>query len=219
MTSGTSTALFRELKGAHLPWAHGWRADLNQPFAARTPRLSAQRSAQVHPRPPAHPVSLGSAMAQSAWVLFKQARIQRGGTLSLSFMGASNQKHLEIHRTKLEASGQSSSTGIHGWSWSLLPPPQHPPLRHGLPPACPPFTLRPLLLSLPPLHVLLPVYPPSFLLHTHFIELPVPSTWKAPSPDLTGTRWWLFCREKVESTCSPSQWLSPWKQEAQTPHV
>lgn len=40
----------------------------------------------------------------------RQARIQKGGASAQSFIGTSNQKHLEIQGTKLDASGQSSSS-------------------------------------------------------------------------------------------------------------
>lgn len=46
------------------------------------------------------PASLGSATAQPAWALVKQGSIQKGGASSLSFIKASNHKHLEIHGTK-----------------------------------------------------------------------------------------------------------------------
>lgn len=53
---------------------------------------------------PANPAAApASATAQSVWVLFEQARIQKGGAFSPSFIGTSNQKHLETKGAKLDA--------------------------------------------------------------------------------------------------------------------
>lgn len=92
--------------------------------------------------PPAHPASLGSATAWPAQGLLNQARIQKGGAFSQSFIETSNQKHLEIHGMELEASGQSSSLaglGICYTSLSHWPLSQQPLLQNGPPSSSSPF--------------------------------------------------------------------------------
>lgn len=75
----------------------------------------------------------------TVWVLSEQARIQKGGAFSPSFIGTSNQKHLEIQGAKLAAQGAAPALpGPLSLSElaSLRPLSQHPPLQDGFPPAC-----------------------------------------------------------------------------------
>lgn len=129
-----------------------------RPSPGGTPHAGSQPSTQASqdaldgrssPCPPC--LSLGSATAQSARVLFDRPESKRAGICS-EFYRNSNQKHLEIQGTKLDASGQSSSSarlGIHSLyeleslasfpaassvKWpSLLPslPPSLPSTEHG----------------------------------------------------------------------------------------
>lgn len=124
-------------------------------------------------------------------MLFEQARIQKGGAFSPSFIGTSNQKHLEIQGAKLAAfraqlrlcQAQLSLSELA----SLRPLSQHPPSQDGFPPAC--LASSCLSSIIHPSNFLLPLNSSEWL---NFLFLP---HGKLLPCRLSGPRGWPCCRE------------------------
>ena len=162
-TSSISTALFGELRETPASTSSHMRSGSEQSQSLQSvPPRPAQGEgsrpwrrglAQAHSRPcgfqgrprcggpaPCQPRCGSGFCYRTVWVLFEQARIQKGGAFSPSFIGTSNQKHLEIQGAKLDAfraqlrlcQAQPSLSKLA----SLRPLSQHPPLQDGFPPAC-----------------------------------------------------------------------------------
>lgn len=108
MGTGPSSELNQSLKGLlYEAWLSQPRAKGSLHRHAVAPRASPRASPaapDVGPSP--HPPCLSGLCYSTAGLgALQTGQNQKGGALSLSFIGTANQKHLEIHETKLDASG------------------------------------------------------------------------------------------------------------------